>query len=63
MPIYEYKCDKCDCEFEMLLSSTDDRHVSCPKCGTHQVKKLLSTACIGGSGFGSCTPGGSGGFS
>jgi hypothetical protein len=47
----------------MLVTSTDDRHVSCPKCEGKHVKKLLSRACIGGSSFGSCSPGGAGGFS
>ena len=32
MPIYEYTCEKCNCDFEMLVTSTDDRHVTCPKC-------------------------------
>jgi putative FmdB family regulatory protein len=63
MPIYEYTCEECNCDFEMLVTSTDDRHVTCPKCDSNQVNKLLSRACIGGSIFGSCAPGGSGGFS
>ena len=63
MPIYEYTCEKCNCDFEMLVTSTDDRHVTCPKCDSNQVNKLLSRPCIGGSSFGSCAPGGASGFS
>jgi len=63
MPIYEYTCEECHCDFEMLVTSTDDRHVTCPKCEGRQVKKLLSRACIGGSRLGSCSPRGAGGFS
>jgi len=63
MPIYEYTCEECNCDFEMLVTGTDDRHVTCPKCDGNHVKKLLSRACIGGSSFGSCSPGRAGGFS
>jgi putative FmdB family regulatory protein len=63
MPIYEYKCEKCDCDFEMLLFRSDDSGVACPKCGSHEVKKLLSSACIGKSGSSGCSPGGSAKFS
>jgi putative FmdB family regulatory protein len=63
MPIYEYQCEKCDCSFELLTVSSKEKNVSCPKCGTDQVKRLLSTACFGGSSFNNCGPGGSGGFS
>jgi len=63
MPIFEYQCEECDCCFEMLLSNSEDKHVSCPKCGTHQVKRLLSTACFGSSSISSCGTGVSGGFS
>ena len=63
MPIYEYQCEKCDGCFEMLLSHSEDKHVLCPKCGTHRVKRLLSSTCFGGSSISSCGPGVSGGFS
>jgi putative FmdB family regulatory protein len=63
MPIYEYKCEKCDCDFEMLLFRSDDCRIVCPQCGSQKVEKLLSTACIGKSGSGSCLPGGSTKFS
>ncbi len=43
MPLYEFRCEKCDYFFEKLVASADE--VSCPVCGGH-VKKLLSTFSI-----------------
>ncbi len=53
MPIYEYKCNSCDKEFETLVmgSSTPD----CPKCDSQDLTRLMS-AC----GFVSKVTGGSG---
>jgi len=31
MPIYEYKCSKCDEEFETLVFRSDES-VACPQC-------------------------------
>ena len=63
MPIYEYHCDDCDCDFEVLVFKGDKQGVSCPNCGTGDVTRLMSSASIGGSGPGSCFPGASRGFS
>ena len=63
MPIYEYRCEACDCDFEVLTIRSDDENVSCPKCGIGDVERQLSISCIGGSGSNSCATGGSGGFS
>ena len=35
MPIYEYKCEKCSCEFELLRSVKEDGGAPCPKCQGH----------------------------
>ncbi|MBI5248652.1 MAG: zinc ribbon domain-containing protein [Desulfomonile tiedjei] len=40
MPIYEYRCGKCEVEFEKLVFGKDE--VLCPKCGG-QVEKLMSS--------------------
>ncbi|ADK84184.1 regulatory protein, FmdB family [Desulfarculus baarsii DSM 2075] len=41
MPIYEYKCNKCAKEFEVLvLGSRDD--VRCPQCDAADVSRLMS---------------------
>ncbi len=38
MPIYEYKCEKCESCFEKLVFTGDKEPVECPECGTKQVK-------------------------
>jgi putative FmdB family regulatory protein len=40
MPIYEYECDQCRHEFELLIRGQEQ--AACPKCGTVRVHKLLS---------------------
>lgn len=43
MPIYEYKCQECEEQFEKLVrGKADELEVECPKCGSHEVKKALS---------------------
>jgi putative FmdB family regulatory protein len=41
MPLYEYTCDQCDSEFELLFRSASDQP-ACPTCGGTQVAKRLS---------------------
>ena len=41
MPIYEYKCDKCNGEFELFRSITDQAEPSCKFCNG-PVRKLIS---------------------
>jgi len=40
MPLYEYACQKCGQESELLV--TNSRQPECPKCGSTKVDKLLS---------------------
>jgi len=47
MPIYEFRCQKCNKQFETLLTSISDdalAGVKCPKCKSHQVKKIISSS-------------------
>ncbi|MEE9609889.1 MAG: zinc ribbon domain-containing protein [Desulfatiglandales bacterium] len=44
MPVYEYKCEKCDHIFEKLLFHEDEK-VLCPKCAGG-VQKLMSAFSI-----------------
>ena len=41
MPIYEYRCEPCDHDFEALIRNADDAP-ACPKCGNRQVAKQFS---------------------
>ncbi len=40
MPIYEYHCNGCNEEFEVLVFG--NKEVNCPKCASKDVKKKLS---------------------
>ncbi len=40
MPIYDFRCGKCDCQFESLIRGTASP--ACPECGSAQVEKLVS---------------------
>ncbi|RMD94087.1 MAG: zinc ribbon domain-containing protein [Calditrichaeota bacterium] len=42
MPIYEYRCKKCQSIFEVLQRLNDQSEVNCPKCGTVEVEKQFS---------------------
>ena len=42
MPIYEYLCSACESEFEKEQRITDESISECPKCGSSEVKRLIS---------------------
>lgn len=46
MPTYEYKCDNCNHEFEIMQSIKEDSLTKCPKCGKNKLRKIIS----GGAG-------------
>ena len=55
MPVYEYKCEKCDRDFslEMKISEYTKKKITCPKCKSTKVKRLISrsTFILKGSGW------------
>ena len=56
MPIFEYKCKKCNSKFEVLhKSSLNQEEVSCPNCQSKESQKLLSS--FSASGFSSSSSG------
>ena len=70
MPLYEFSCAKCGTEFEELVMSSKPEaiaEVACPTCGSHKVKKKVSTfasSVTGGSSTAAsaanCAPSGGG---
>jgi putative FmdB family regulatory protein len=42
MPIYEYRCQSCDHELEVLQKLSDPELSDCPSCGKPELKKLIS---------------------
>lgn len=43
MPIYEYKCKKCDRKFEQIVSGSDaEKVITCDKCQSTEVEKVIS---------------------
>lgn len=58
MPIYEYKCDKCKHEFEMLtIGMSEKAEATCPKCKSRKTKKMMSA--FGRGKYSSLSSGGS----
>ncbi|MFH0844897.1 MAG: zinc ribbon domain-containing protein [Pseudomonadota bacterium] len=49
MPIYEYKCGKCDNDFETLVLGSDD-DITCPECHGRKVKRMMSSCNFKSSG-------------
>ncbi len=52
MPIYEYRCEKCRHQFDLLQKITDEPVEKCPECGGPVSKLISSTSFIlKGSGW------------
>jgi putative FmdB family regulatory protein len=62
MPIYEFHCEQCGAESEILVRSADWRGVECPHCGSKQLSKKFSTfAATGAASAAGPSPSGNGG--
>ena len=45
MPIYEYRCKKCEQQFELMRRLNDrDNAATCPKCGSKRTTRSAVTA-------------------
>ncbi|TAM43823.1 MAG: zinc ribbon domain-containing protein [Gammaproteobacteria bacterium] len=44
MPIYEYRCEACGHELEVMQKMSDDALRDCPTCNKPTLKKLISAA-------------------
>jgi putative FmdB family regulatory protein len=68
MPLFEFVCQACRTPFEELVRSSDAvKDVTCPTCGSRQVRRQLSTIAAprsasssyaGSASTSSCAPGG-----
>ena len=64
MPIYEYTCNACEEIFALLQQAGDEEETACPKCGSKNVKKLVSSfSCSSSADSGSSSGGSFSGFS
>jgi len=61
MPLYEYSCQDCHSEFELLIRGSETPH--CPECAGERLDKLLSVpaAHAAGRDLPTCRPAPSGG--
>ncbi len=44
MPIYEYRCDSCGHETEIMHKMSETPKPTCPGCGEEALKKQISAA-------------------
>ena len=53
MPIYEYLCNNCQHEFELLQKVTEKVATECPECEKSDIKRLVSATSfrLKGSGW------------
>lgn len=57
MPIFEYRCEQCGHVMEVLQKSRKAAKQTCAKCGSNDMKKLLSGFAVGqgkASGVSAC---------
>ncbi|MCI5120887.1 MAG: zinc ribbon domain-containing protein [Candidatus Electrothrix sp. AUS4] len=59
MPIYEYVCKKCEKNFEVLHTSSNETDtIKCPECQSIEVIKTISSSNFRMSSGGQSIPGG-----
>lgn len=59
MPIYEYRCQQCGADFELLRSVTaSDEDLACPVCGTPDPSRKLSVFAASGAKSAECNTSG-----
>ena len=63
MPIFEYKCNHCDKDFERLVFSGEENNILCPECKNEDVIKKMSASSFMGKSIGTCATNSPKGFS
>ena len=61
MPIYEFHCEACERDSEILVRSTDWKNSECPHCGSKKLAKKFSTFAAAGSEKTAASSSGNGG--
>jgi putative FmdB family regulatory protein len=61
MPIYEFHCEKCERDSEILVRSADWKTAECPHCGSKKLTKKFSTFASANSGGNNPAPRANGG--
>ena len=57
MPIYEFRCLKCNDCFEFLLRNQEEQiELRCPKCKSEEFERVMSASChsVGDAGTENC---------
>jgi putative FmdB family regulatory protein len=63
MPIYEFHCEKCERDSEILVRSAGWKNAECPHCGSTKLFKKFSTFTSADSGAQNSSVKGNGGHS
>ena len=61
MPIYEFQCEKCGRDSEILVRSADWKNSECPHCGSKKLSKKFSTFASASTGVAASSGNGGGG--
>jgi len=61
MPIYEFHCEKCERDSEILVRSSDWKSAECPHCGSRKLSKKFSTFASANAGSTRTAPSSNGG--
>jgi putative FmdB family regulatory protein len=56
MPIYEFHCDKCEQDSEILVRTSKWKGTKCPHCGSPKLSKKLSVFASAGASSQSSAP-------
>ncbi len=53
MPLYEFHCDACNSDFELLRRVSDESQPTCAECGSVEVRRVVSQSSfvLKGSGW------------
>ena len=54
MPIFEYKCNHCEKDFERLVFFGEENDIACPECKSKGVFKKMSASSFMGNSIGKC---------